>query len=275
MGNDLNYQEHRPLPQLREFVQCFWEMRAPCDDLTPQLILPDGCMGLILNFGGPLEQVVDERAVRQPRTLFIGELRRPFITRSRGHLELLGVRFWPGAIRVFIDAPAEQAVDGMADGSLLRASLAREVAREVHGADAEERRERLQHALLNQLGDRPRPHRMVRAAVQALLLAEGVVNIDSLAGTLGVSRRHLEREFVREVGVAPKSLASVLRFRRVLRAIEEGAADWAGVALRCGYYDQSHLIRDFKRYTGRSPNIYLREGHPIAALSDGLSDSLR
>lgn len=260
MAAGLSYREYAPDPELRAHVRCLWEMRGPCDEPTSQLIVPDGCTGLVLNFGGPLEQVVDESAVSRPDALFIGEVRRPFSMRSRGQTELLGVSFWPGAARCFVDATPGEVVDRMADATLLRASLAREIARTAQSAEPAERSALLQQALRRELDPRNGPGALVRAALRELWRDDGGVAIEDLAARLGVSRRHLERQFVADVGVAPKSLAGVLRFRRLLRALDEAPSPgWSGVAADHGYYDQSHLIRDFKRFTGRSPGRYLRE----------------
>ncbi len=269
MSNALDLLDDAPVPALRGHVQRFWQLRGACDDLDSQLVVPDGCMGLVLNFGSTLEQVVaGGPAVTRPNTLFIGEIRRPFTTRVRGDLELLGVQFRPGAALAFVDAPAAELVDRLADEAVLRGSLAREIACTVHGADRADRLERLQAALVNALTDRRRrgPSPLVRAAVGMLATEEGATRIEALADRLDVSRRQLERRFRAEIGVSPKTLAMVMRFRRVLAAIEGRSEDWPAVALRCGYFDQAHLIRDFKRFTGRTPGSLPAPGAPFTEL---------
>ena len=269
MSTGLNLREDAPVPELRGHVQRFWQLQGACDDLDDQLVVPDGCMGLVLSFGSPLEQVVAGKpAVARSNTLFIGEIRRPFTTRVRGGLELLGVQFCPGAALAFVDEPSAALVDRLADEAVLRRSLAREIACTVHGADREDRLERLQAALVSALAGRRRrgPSPLVRAAVGMLATEEGATRIEALADQLGVSRRQLERRFRAEIGVAPKTLAMVLRFRRVLGAIERRSEGWPAMALRCGYFDQAHLIRDFKRFTGRTPGSHPAPGAPFTEL---------
>lgn len=269
MSIDLHLREHAPVPALRGHVQRFWRLEGACEDVEAQLVVPDGCMGLVLNFGSPLEQVVaGGSAVARSNTLFIGEIRRPYTTRVRGELELLGVQFRPGAALAFVDAPFAELVDQLADETALRRSLAREIAGTVHGADREDRLERLQAALVSALaGRRERgPSQLVRAAVGMLATEESATRIEALADHLGVSRRQLERRFRAEIGVTPKTLAMVLRFRRVLDAIDRRSEDWPAIALRCGYFDQAHLIRDFKRFTGRTPGNLPVPGAPFTEL---------
>ena len=272
MSIDLHLRQRAPIPALRGHVQRFWQLRGGCADHEEQVVVPDGCMGLVLSFGAPIEQVVTGGpAIAPSRTVFIGEIRRPYTTRVRGDLELLGVQFRPGAALPFLDAPSAALVDRLADEAVLRRSLAREIARTVHGADPDDRLERLQAALVNALGDRRArgPSPLVRAAVDLLAAEEGATRIEALADQLGVGRRQLERRFLAEIGVAPKALAMVLRFRRVLGAVEERAEDWPSVALRHGYFDQAHLIRDFKRFTGGTPTQLPVPGAPFTGLDAG------
>jgi len=269
MSAELDLSDDAPVPALRGHVQRFWRLRGACDAADTQLVVPDGCMGLVLSFGAPLEQLVDgQPAAARSNTLFIGEIRRPFTTRVDGDLELLGVQFRPGAALAFADAPSAELVDRLADEAVLRRSLAQEIAGTVHGADPEDRLERLQAALVNALtGRRLRgPSPLVRTAVGMLATEESVTRIEELADELRVSRRHLERRFRAEIGVSPKTLAMVLRFRRVLGAIESRSEDWTSMALRCGYFDQAHLIRDFKRFTGGTPGNLPAPGAPFTEL---------
>lgn len=85
----------------------------------------------------------------------------------------------------------------------------------------------------------------------------GQVNIDALAHAVNLSKRQLERQFHQKVGVTPKHYARLARFNYVFQILEdEVATNWVDVALRCGYYDQAHFIREFRRYTGESPAAY-------------------
>ena len=60
------------------------------------------------------------------------------------------------------------------------------------------------------------------------------------------------------IGLSPKQVASVLRFETAVKAITAASDDesWADIAIACGYYDQSHFNREFRRYSGRPPREY-------------------
>lgn len=87
----------------------------------------------------------------------------------------------------------------------------------------------------------------------------GLISVDYLANSAGVSNRQLERRFLHEVGVGPKLLSRILRFQQVFQAVERCDGGWAPVALECGYYDQAHLIRDFNQFAHQTPSVLFAE----------------
>ena len=82
----------------------------------------------------------------------------------------------------------------------------------------------------------------------------GAVEMRALARELGYSRKHVITLFRDHVGLPPKLLARIVRFDGLLRQLRTGAAtSWADLALDCGYYDQAHLVREVRRFTGLTP----------------------
>jgi AraC-like DNA-binding protein len=99
-------------------------------------------------------------------------------------------------------------------------------------------------------------------AVARLQASGGAVRVETLAAALGVSRQYLGAQFRHHVGLSPKLFARICRFRAVRAAAlaaQAGAPghDWARLATDCGYFDQSHLIRDFHDFSGTSPGSHL------------------
>jgi transcriptional regulator GlxA family with amidase domain len=93
------------------------------------------------------------------------------------------------------------------------------------------------------------------------------VPIESLADDLGISLRKLDRVFNARVGLTPKALCRVVRFQQVLKMVErdQQSRDWAQLAVECGYYDQSHFIKEFSAFTGLSPTAYFSEQNALSA----------
>jgi AraC-like DNA-binding protein len=77
---------------------------------------------------------------------------------------------------------------------------------------------------------------------------------------VGLSQRRFIQVFAAEVGLTPKSYCRVRRFQKARESVRNvEAPDWARVAIDCGYFDQSHLIREFQALSGLSPENYLRQ----------------
>ena len=90
------------------------------------------------------------------------------------------------------------------------------------------------------------------------LSAEPARPVSDIARGLGVSHGYLDRQFSEQVGLSPRTLARILRMRRLLEVIDVyGSVGWADKAAELGWSDQAHLIRDFKRHTGVTPSQYL------------------
>jgi AraC-like DNA-binding protein len=93
--------------------------------------------------------------------------------------------------------------------------------------------------------------------LKSLQASHGVRSIGALSRDLSCSRKTLIHRFHAQVGLSPKAVANILRFSHAVGRIR--AADkesWAELAIACGYYDQAHFNRDFRRYSGRTPSEF-------------------
>jgi AraC-like DNA-binding protein len=99
---------------------------------------------------------------------------------------------------------------------------------------------------------RQRPAREIDHAATVIAASAGTASLLDVASAAGISLRQLERRFLADVGVAPKTFARMVRLQAALRRIAEGQP-LADVAHACGYYDQPHMTRDFGRLAETSP----------------------
>ena len=131
----------------------------------------------------------------------------------------------------------------------------------LHDLESWARRfELLDAVLARRLADARAASAGVEWAWRRLAESGGRVAVRSLADELGWSRKRIVARFRREVGLPPKAVARLVRFERA-RALTERAErpDWARIAVECGYYDQSHLITDFRAVTGRTPATFFQD----------------
>ena len=111
---------------------------------------------------------------------------------------------------------------------------------------------------------RTQPTRSVSYALRAIYGGLDAVRIGRIADTIGISHKHLLREFDRCVGLTPKLFARLCAFQRVIRSVgQKREVDWAGMASTCGYHDQAHLIHEFRAFSGLTPAHYLTKRGPF------------
>jgi len=117
------------------------------------------------------------------------------------------------------------------------------------------------------------------SAANRILSLRGMVGVDALARDARLSRRQFERRFLAEVGISPKAYARVARFQTALdmKVVQPGRK-WIDTALDLGYFDQMHLVHDFKKLAGHSPERLLHilgDMRPKALAASGEIDRAR
>ena len=185
---------------------------------------------------------------------------------ATGAIRLVGVRFAPGGAVAFLSLAPHEVRDtapSLADAaSSLSGTVAERLAAAPPGAEASV----LDIALGARLTQARRltDHRVL-ASVRAARAAKKPVRVDVLTSLTGLGARQLERTFRDEVGFGPKTLCRLVRFQRVVRAIEPSMRpSWARLAAQHGYADQSHLAREFREFAGTTLTHYVRELHPMS-----------
>ena len=265
----MRYDEVAPPPALAAHVRCIWSYEADAGEAAAaaERIVPDGRCELIVHFGAPYL----EGATRQPRALFAGQLTRPLWLRADGPAGVLGVRFHAAGARRFLGRPLAEATDRRIPLTDLWAADARRLVRNVANASDASTRARIAAAFVAErieAGD-GKDDDVVARCVARLEEGAGRVAIEELMDVAGIGRRQLERRFRDAVGVPPRLFASILRFRRVFDALQgPHGARWTEAAAAAGYFDQSHLIRDCRRFLGCTPTQFLEtQGELAAALA--------
>ncbi|HEY5893925.1 MAG TPA: helix-turn-helix domain-containing protein [Chthoniobacterales bacterium] len=178
---------------------------------------------------------------------------------SQDHLAVI-VSFTPTGAAAFVREPLDEFRNATVamDGVLSRASELNRVHEQLAEAEHNVARIRaVEKFLLNRIGE-TRPDPLVSAAVSWIEKAEPTARIEDLVQHIGLSQSALERRFRRFVGTSPRKLASLVRLQRVLR-LRSARADLTSIAYDAGYCDQSHFIKDFKRFAGLAPEAFFKQ----------------
>lgn len=189
-------------------------------------MIPDGCADVIFDHDS---------------ALVVGTMTRPL--EARALPGMFGIRFRPGRAALALRAPLTALTDA-------RVPLG-DVTRRFPAVNPE-RIESVEAALRSLLAD-VKPDPRVDAAVEVITRSGGRAAIERVAAAAGVTRQHLARAFAYHVGVSPKTFARVMRFRRALKLACKGKQAWADLAAELGYFDQSHLIAEFREFAGETP----------------------
>ncbi len=245
-----------PSPPLRDFVEAIWHRRGTRVNGVER-ILPD-CRGtLVINVADDYEATMEAtpQALRVvPRSWLSGVQTSPILCRPRGTTSLYGVVFRPHAIAALFRVAGPESggqTHSLCDVIGREGELLRERLCEARSADAAF--DVLEQHLMARLPGKG-PHRIARIA-PVFFESGRIQRIESLSRNLAVSRKHLAHVFRDELGVPPQEFARIARFNRSLAALA-GASSLAEVAMLCGYFDQAHFTREFRRFSGDTPAGY-------------------
>jgi AraC-like DNA-binding protein len=252
----MRYQTYTPSHELAGFVDSYWTLEGHVGGgFEP--VLPDGHCELVVHLGDPFERRLHGgRTERQNSCLFVGQMRQAVEVRPAGCCSVWGVRFRPDGAWLFTGLPQSEAAGWIGPASEVWGSRARHWEEQLRNAAGACERVRFTDAFLRAHLGRRTPDARLRLAVR-MLLAAPTTSMDGAARATGWSRRQMERMFLQQVGLGPKTFARLARFQAAVQSHGRNAASWAEVAAACGYYDQAHLIADFREFGGHTPRELL------------------
>ncbi len=251
------YEAFAPPEALRPYVRLLWTYAAIAPSGGVQRIAPDGCPELVVDLAAPYEEQDADGVFRlQPSVIFAGQMTRPMAIRPVGPVEIVAAKFEPDGAREFLGRPLIEATDRRLD---LTACL--------RGFTAPPGDPAGQAAALGDWLEAQR--RAGDWRIDPAVRARVVAAEDDLEGASldSAARRALQRRFRDRVGVAPRTLRSVFRFRRIFdhaMGQDADAASWLEAGLAAGYFDQPQMARDFRRFLGCTATGWAREQVELA-----------
>jgi AraC-like DNA-binding protein len=227
---------------------------APGDPMIDRLI-PSVCVCLSVNLGDPFALDRGDRVVPfKERAHVIGPITRPGRMLLPDRAAWFGVSFQPGWAQQFLGTPIDKLTDQFLALEHFWAAARMLEERLLAAPTARERIRLLETELRRRLEVAPPPDRIVPAIADDVFRRGGATTVERLSAASGFTRQHLARKFRCGLGLSPKLFCRLVRFQNTLtRALTSPPDNWAAAALELGYYDQAHLISEFKEFTGFTP----------------------
>jgi AraC-like DNA-binding protein len=257
---------HDPPPRLADSVKAIWCARGTKQDFdAPEPIVPDGCVEIVFNLGAPF--INADTGELQPRDLLAGQMTRPVIALPTGDVDLIGVRFKTGRAGAAMRTSMWELQDRLIAGSDVVRVLDRLVD-DLRNLPRAKRLEHLGDALAEGLDDIDLDSmRMVDQALELIAASRGSATIETVARRVGITRRHLERQFREYVGLGAKQVSRIARIHSALDLLQQQPSlSGAEIAAICGYSDQAHLIRECQELAGQTPRQFKTSERSLAGM---------
>jgi AraC-like DNA-binding protein len=259
------YAQARPVGASRRLVSYYWEIQAARCRTAVESALPDISVEISFNLGPNGRHLVNEAEATAPsRTSRSGWVTGPrantlLIAKEILDSRIVGVRLRSTTVQQVLGVTAQALEGTMVDLDLLLGPRAERIRNRLAEASTTAARidiledEVIHPALSRQHGSEPEP---VRALCQALW-SGAEASVGHLAESFGFTHRKVIALFDEHVGLKPKTWHRIARLRRVMEAAVRGRQSWARLAVQSGYFDQAHMIHEFRRLTGLTPAEYL------------------
>jgi AraC-like DNA-binding protein len=242
----------------------YWERTG---SFTTRRELPHAEGVLIVNLGEAITITGGDGGVlrlKAGEAFVAGAHLRPALSSSAGAQAGMHVFLPLATLRRLLGMPMDRLIDRVAPLDALLGAAAGDLGMRL--CEAKDRASRvalLDAALASRLAAAPPLGRQQVHALK-LLRTHPSRDIAAIARDIGWSRKHLRARIQDAIGVGPRCFRRLLRFQRLtaMIACQTGPIDWAGLACDAGYYDQSHMIREFREFSGLTPQSYRTRSLP-------------
>lgn len=246
------------LAVLQPYVRSICTMDCGDDADTSHIrVLPDICAEIFINFTPAPVAIIDNELYKGSIVSF--RTNKPVDVQMRKGAGCIAICFHPGMAYRFFKIPLHLLSNTTASLTDLWGTSAITLENLVLNAGNNYRRVALLQQHFLQLLVKAHDNLPVKYCLQQVQLAKGLISVVALTKNIGISQRHLSRQFQQFVGLSPREYLRVARFIYSLEKLKRSSqASLTQVAYESGYYDQAHFIRDYKLYAGFTPGEVLR-----------------
>jgi AraC-like DNA-binding protein len=257
------FRSHKPGPLLSDFVENLWLYHADDSSCRQERIFPSGTVELVFNLRSDELRIYkaswSDEFEGFSGAILSGPYNGFFVTDAAEEAAVMGVHFKPGGAFALLGPSVHELADSHIDLDAIWGRWASDLRDQLlEIASPGGRLMKLEELLVSRLLNRREHHASVSLALDRFVQVGARSKTRELARLAGLSQKRFIDLFRFEVGLTPKIFHRVVRFQRVLAKVNaRSVPDWGQIALNYGYFDQSHLIRDFVTFSGFSPDDYL------------------
>lgn len=245
------YNEHTPDIRLQAFVECYWSGSGLATSLVSHKVIPDGCVDILFSFSGDNSSDL----FKQGQPFLNGTMTYSFdVFQPYNISDMIGIRFKPAGITAFTRVPVNHMTNMHLDMTNVETLFGTELYESLPGIKSgKERIAHIEKYLLERLSYAYQPDQRIIYTTQMIMESNGQKSIKDIIRSVCLSERQFERKFKSAVGVSAKTFSKIIRFRHASQyIISHPDESLYSAAYACGYYDHSHLIKDFKELGGDS-----------------------
>lgn len=257
------FQIIQPSELLRPYVKQYWFLAIDNAEPSSQRYIPSGCAMLSFHRGDPIYSTLHQEI--QPRSSLCGQSAFYTDTIYSGNLNLIAVVFQPVAARAIFGIPMNCIRDKNIDIGLLGDISLLDLDKQLLEVEDNYQCAYLieQYLLKKLYGFTSERFDRINSVIQSI--NDGQQDITQLSQLTCLGYKQFKRVFADYTGLNPKEFLQITRFRKALQSLHSGsktclsrlACDW-------GYCDKSHLIKEFKSFTGYTPKEYLSISDPYS-----------
>jgi AraC-like DNA-binding protein len=254
----MQHQEFEPPEELRDIIKCFWYNRRDSGELPSGFeVQPDGYAEIIFHFGSACCISCNGGLQPLPSPFMMGLLNQPAVFYTKNRLEIIGIRCFPWTVFDLLGLPAGK--DGVRIFEHPIAQLQSTLSKWIHAGRIDEAIDEVKQYFLNARSGIAIDSMLSKAGI-AMREANGTMPVSQVAAVAHATVRTLERNFKQSSGYTVKDVSGLMRFEQVRNQLWlYPNSNLAGLAHALGYTDQSHLSREFKRYSGTTPAAFARK----------------
>jgi AraC-like DNA-binding protein len=253
------HQEFESPPALESAIKCFWYNKIELGEKESEFeVIPDGYAEIIFHFGNGCSILHNGALQSLPSPFIMGLLNRPAIFSSKKSLEIIGIRCFPWTVFDLLGLPSDKSGVPLLEHPI--AGLQVILQEFINSGQIEEAITQTKKFFM-ELHSNALNNTILSKAGSALRNTKGKITVNQIAAEAHTTVRTLERNFKQSSGHTVKDVSGLMRFEQVRNRLWVAPdTNLAGLAHELGYTDQSHLSREFKRYSGITPSAFARKG---------------